>query len=246
MLSRPVCARTSAISSRCSDACVCTSRPCSADSAGRGFEQIARARDREARRERRAQPAVGRAVPALRAAPALSSSPAARWLVQPRGRLAAHVHQALADDGAQSGRHQRLEHRVGAVHRLHRQHAASCRRAAARPPPAAPPRASVRVVVRRFERPDALAQPGEQRQVVGQPAEQRLAEMDVRLHEAGQHDARRRRRSSSRARDVRRRPRRPRRCGRRRSRRRPSTTSHASFIVRIVALRMRSPAAIGG
>ena len=40
--------------------------------------------------------------------------------------------------------------------------------------------------VRRLHRPDARAQPVEQRQVVGIAAEQRLAQMDVRLHEAGQ------------------------------------------------------------
>ena len=71
------------------------------------------------------------------------------------GAVAAHVHQALADDRAQSGRHQRLEHRVGVVHGLHRQHASSCRRAAAPRPRAAPRRASVARVVRGLERPDA-------------------------------------------------------------------------------------------
>jgi hypothetical protein len=43
--------------------------------------------------------------------------------------------------------------------------------------------------VRRFHRPDARLQPLEQRHVVGEAAEQRLAEMNVRLHEPGQHVA---------------------------------------------------------
>ena len=46
--------------------------------------------------------------------------------------------------------------------------------------------------VRRFERPDPLPQPLEQRQVVGQSAEQRLAQVDVRLDEAGHHEIARR------------------------------------------------------
>ena len=43
--------------------------------------------------------------------------------------------------------------------------------------------------VRRFERPDAPLQPLEQRQIVGQPAEQRLAQVDVGLDEAGEEVA---------------------------------------------------------
>ena len=43
-----------------------------------------------------------------------------------------------------------------------------------------------RVGMRGLERPDARAQPVHQAEVVSQPAEQRLAQVDVRLHEAGQ------------------------------------------------------------
>ena len=66
---------------------------------------------------------------------------------------------------------------------------------------AAASRAEARSVagrVRRFHRPDAPPQPVEQRHVVGEAAEQRLAEMDVRLDEARAGGRRRRRRSSCR------------------------------------------------
>jgi hypothetical protein len=43
--------------------------------------------------------------------------------------------------------------------------------------------------VRRLERPDALAQPLEERQIVRAPAKERLAKVHVRLDEAGDHRA---------------------------------------------------------
>ena len=89
--------------------------------------------------------------------------------------------------------------------------------------------------VRRFHRPDARAQPVHQRQIVRVAAKQRLAEVDVRLDESGQDVA------AARVDDavVRRRDRRDRwrRSGRRGSTRRP-TMSKRSFIVRMVPPRM--------
>ncbi len=43
--------------------------------------------------------------------------------------------------------------------------------------------------MRGLHRPHAPLEPVEQREVVGRAAEERLAEVDVRLHEAGQHGA---------------------------------------------------------
>ena len=90
--------------------------------------------------------------------------------------------------------------------------------------------------VRRFHRPDAALQPVEQRHVVGVAAEQRLAEMDVRLDEAGQQVGAARvddrcptAPSGSAPTDTIRPSRTP---------PRPATISRRSFIVRIVALRI--------
>ncbi len=57
---------------------------------------------------------------------------------------------------------------------------------------ATPSRAEARSdagVVRGLHRPDALLEPVDEREVVRRAAEERLAEMDVRLDEAGQHGA---------------------------------------------------------
>jgi len=42
--------------------------------------------------------------------------------------------------------------------------------------------------VRGLERPDALREPGFEREIVGEPAEQSLTEVDVRLDETGKYD----------------------------------------------------------
>ena len=87
-------------------------------------------------------------------------------------------------------------------------------------------RAQRRWRVRGLHRPDAPPQPLEQRHVVGEAAEERLAEMDVRLDEAGQEVAAARVDDACRARRVGDRPDRgdPPVAHRRRS---PSTTSTA-------------------
>ena len=94
---RRIAARTIAISSRDSDACVCTSAPCSADRLRHGFEQLARARDGEPRRERGAQPAVGRAVPALADARRSRRSTPRVCSCSRGGTVGVGVHHALAD-----------------------------------------------------------------------------------------------------------------------------------------------------
>jgi hypothetical protein len=42
--------------------------------------------------------------------------------------------------------------------------------------------------VRGLERPDATPEPRQERQVLREPAKQRLTDMDVRLHESRQND----------------------------------------------------------
>ena len=122
MLSRPVCARTTSTSSRCSDACVWTSRPRSSESAA-----VASSRSRvheianRGASAARSRPSAAPCQRAMQRQALVERGSRVGWQ-QPRRRVAAHVHQALADDGAQPGRHERLEHRVRVVHRLHRQH----------------------------------------------------------------------------------------------------------------------------
>ena len=199
------------------------------------LEQLARARDGEARRERGAQPAVGRAVPALLEREALVDR-ARRLLAQPRRHLAQPRPSCICRRSracpisASASNTTSVSCTVSIVRTVVVPESSSS---------AAASRgggAQRRGRVRRFQRPDARPQPLEQRHVVGEAAKQRLAEMDVRLDEAGKQVARRRV-------DDRVAP--PLRLGtdRRRSRRRgrttaPSTMSSASFIVRIVALRM--------
>ena len=155
------------------------------ESAADAFEQLARARHREARRERGAQPAVGRARATAAPAPTLSSMRRAASFEQPRRRPVGVVHHALADHRAQPGRRQRLEHRIGVVHRLHRQHGgrAAAQQFAAASRAAAP--ASAGVCAASIGQMRVLSQ-SSSAQVVGVAAEQRLAQMDVGLDEAGQ------------------------------------------------------------
>ncbi len=148
------------------------------------FEQLSRAGHREARRERGAQPSVGGAVPALDQRQALVDR-VARPFAEPSRDLAAGVHHALADDGADAGVRERFEHGIGVVHRLHREDRRRARLEQFGGGQAGR-RAQRARRVRRFERPDAALQPLEQGHVVRHSAEQRLAEMDVRLHKAGE------------------------------------------------------------
>ena len=232
---RPTARRTIASSSRDSDACVCTSAPLLVRQRRDGLEQLARAGDREARRERRAQPAVRPRRPTAVRIARLSSIDARVSSCSRRGTSGVEVHHALADRRAQPALRHRLEDGVRVVHRLHRQHG---RRAARRAARVAASRAAARSDagrVRRFHRPDARAQPVHQRQIVGVAAEQRLAEMDVRLDEARAARSRRARRStrSCGSGDGRRRS--P-RCARRGSTRRRRRRRRRSFIVRIEAV----------
>ena len=71
-----------------------------------------------ARRPR--EPAIGPAVPAARERHAFVDR-GLRLLEQPTRHRGVRVHHALADDRAQADRLERLEDRVGIVHRLHRQ-----------------------------------------------------------------------------------------------------------------------------
>ena len=144
-------------------------------------------RRRTAARTRRAARPLRGAVPPLARCATLSSIDASRRLLQPRrARRASAVHHALADRraGCPLSR-RRFEHHVGVVHGLHRQHrggaaaqqlgrSPAARRRAASPACAPLPSAT------RASRSQSIS--GE---VVGVAAEQRLAEVDVRLDEAG-------------------------------------------------------------
>ena len=220
-----------------------------AASAATASSSSLRARHREARRERGPQASVRRAMPLLVQRETLLES-AHAILLQPRRRVGRGVHQAFADGRADAGFRERFQHRFRFVHRLHRQH----RRGAGAEQfgDREPRRCAQRVGrVRRFERPDAALQPIEQREIVGAAAKQRLAQMDVRLHESRQEIALRGVDDDRiaggvavsrcavgrcRCRRVSRRRRSGRPCT---STPPPSTTSQRSFIVRMVALRMR-------
>ena len=229
--------RTTSTSSRDSDACVWTRMPPSLDESARRLRAArASTRRRSAARTRRAagRPAApchrlckrdalvdrlrgsaraSRAGDLARPSPSCTCRPSAR---SPLGRASRRRRRCRAPSPSSGP--------------------SSCRAAAARLQRGAPRRAQRCRRVRGLHRPDAPPQPLEQRQVVGVAAEQRLAEMDVRLDEAGQQIPAAARRSRDRAtRSV---------SGADRGDApvatvtAPSTISRASFIVRMVALRI--------
>ena len=153
------------------------------------LEQFARARHRESWRVGRPQPAVGGAVP---------STPQCRALVDrlTRSLTQAHrhvvvvcrVHHALPDGRPHATCLERLEYDVRVVHRLHRQRrrgageeqlgcGEACRGT------------ERRRRVRGLERPHAPPQPVEERKIVGEGSKERLAQVDVRLHESRKYVA---------------------------------------------------------
>ena len=178
----PARARTASRSLGCSAACVCTSSPRSRRALDGAAHELLAARQDEPRRPRVPDAPAARTAPVARQPLALVEA-RARRLAQPRGHAVALVHHRLARQGPDARAHARVHHGVVAVHRPH----VEDRR---RPPehrlgqPELGARAERRLVVRRLERPDALPQPLEQRQVVRHPAEEHLAQVHVRLHEA--------------------------------------------------------------
>ena len=186
MLRFPVWRSTMAISACCSEACVCTRIPCRRRQRSDFLEQVLRARDGEPRRERRADAATGGTVPPAVKGEALVDC-AARGLEEPAGHGGVGVHQALADDGPDADGGDFLEHGIRVVHRLHRQdgRGAAREQLAGRQARRGPQRGGR---VRRLHRPDPRAEPVDQGEVVGVSAEQRLAQVDVGLDEAGQHE----------------------------------------------------------
>jgi hypothetical protein len=109
-----------------------------------------------------------------------------RILAKPRGHVLVRVHHALPDGGAKADVGERLEYDIGIVHRFHRQHRRGAgeqqfRRRDTRG------RAEGIGPVRGLHRPDAFAQPLQERHVVGETAEERLAEVHVGLNESGEH-----------------------------------------------------------
>jgi hypothetical protein len=109
-------------------------------------------------------------------------------LLQPARRLGVEVHHAFANRRTQAALLDGLEDRVRVVHGLHCQHrggaaAEQFRRCQARG------RAKGLGRVSRFHRPDTGAEPVHEREIVRVTSEQRLAEVDVRLDQTGQHVA---------------------------------------------------------
>ena len=190
MLSAPRSRRTSAISASCSAACVCSRAPrCDAQrrpraaaprcttgrSAARRRSAAGRRRRRaSARRARRSRRSSGgwprASAPARRRR--RPSSPCRWWRVA-RWRRRASKSASVSWTVPMS--------RMAVV--PPRSSSATARRGAG---------AHRALVERRLVRPDALAQPLEQRQVVGGAAAERLAQVRVRLHQARQHEAARR------------------------------------------------------
>ena len=169
-----------------SDACVCQ-RVVPIGKMCDGLEQLARARHREARRERGVQPSIGGAVPPLEEVEAFVDRRLCVFL-QPLGHLRVEVHHAFADRRAQAASGNRFEDDVGIVHGLHRQHRG---RAAGEQLGRRQPRGGAERVrpVRGFHRPHARAQPVHQMEIVGIAAKEGLAEMKMCLDETGKHVA---------------------------------------------------------
>ncbi len=153
---------------------------------------------RSAARRRRAYDRSRRRASACAAPGSRRATPA--WLLAAAGGTSASasiMHLPIVGPHAALGHS--LEHDVGIVHRLHRQHRRGAAERAARSSPGVLPPAAVSGGVRRFHRPDARAQPLHQRQVVGVAAEQGLAEVDVRLDRSRAARSRRARRWCGRA-----------------------------------------------
>ena len=98
------------------------------------------------------------------------------------------VHQRRPDPGADAKLGGGLEGRFGVTRRLHAEHG---RRPGAQELGDAQPsrRAHRRRVVGLLERPHPGPQPVDHVEVVGQPAEQRLAQVHMGLHQSGQHQS---------------------------------------------------------
>ena len=154
------------------------------------LEQLARAREREARRVRVAEASAAVAVPAL-PEPGARIERRPRCLQEPRRDTFTGVHHRLAEPRADAGGRELLRDGVATVARAHVEDAGGAGRqelvqAQARA------RADGRLVVRRLERPDAAAQPVQERKVLRRAAHERLDQVDVRLDDPGHHVATRR------------------------------------------------------
>ena len=147
-------------------------------------QETVRAGDGEARAERDAQAAAAPPVPGLREAGRLVEG-RARLPVE-AGRVRRRiVHEGVAARHAHARRRRRPEDRVRVVRG---RHVEDRRRAAREELGEAESRRDLqrRVVVGGLARPDVRREPGEEGQVVRAVAQERLAQVDVRLDEPGQ------------------------------------------------------------
>ena len=151
------------------------------------FEQRACATDGEARREAITNPAVRTSVPLFEQCERCIDRSFCLF-VQCHRHVLARIHHALADGRAKARFLDRVKDFACVIHGLHRQRAG---RAAFDQLRDAEPCRSANGFRRvgSLQRPDALLQPINQWQIVGRAAKERLAEMYVRLYEAGQDGA---------------------------------------------------------
>src|SRR5881396_1804710 len=148
-------------------------------------EQRPSAARREPRGKAIAQPSAGGAMPFSAQVRALRKRLVGR-LAQCRGTRG-RIHQALPRRRADADRLECLERGARVTHGLHVENR---RRAAEQQLRGAEHRGGVNggFGVRGLEWPDALREPRLERQIVGEPAEERLTEVDVRLYETRKHD----------------------------------------------------------
>ena len=151
---------------------------------GSRAQQVGRAAQGEARRDGEAQAVVAAQLVEQQVA-------VGERVINGHGErrvVAGLVHQAVADDAHEAALLGGSEGRAGVTRGLHREERGD---AAAQHLGAGEQGGGVEgvAVVRGLERPDVAAQPRQQRQVLGEAAEQRLREVDVALDQAGHDEA---------------------------------------------------------
>ena len=182
MLARPVRPRTRSISPRFSLACVWMTRSCSRGELRRPAKQLLRAADGEPRLHGDPEPAVLAPVPGA-AQPLGLGEPLRGGGPQVRRRRLGVVHQDVAARVADARARRGAEERVGMPHRPHVEDGRHAGREALGETGPRGDRHRLRIV-RRLAGPHVPLEPRQQLQALRPVAQQRLAEMEVRLHES--------------------------------------------------------------
>ncbi len=164
---------------------------CSSSEPGRDrTKQRRRTGQRQPRRECVAQAIILRTVPLL-CQPITLPERVLGGLAQAVGNAGSGIHHRLAGAEPDAELARRLEHRVVMVHCSHVENAGRSSQQQFGDPELGAG-AEARRRVRRLERPDSLPQPGQQGSILRLVAEQHLAEMNVCVHEPGEHRTARR------------------------------------------------------